>query len=240
MTNPPVPMTRASEGPRTAGVVAGWQHRPFAIVLLLLAVDAGCSRPPKPAEEVDWGQPKPTAARRPPLRELVAEPANGAGAVVAADEKPAAGSGGDGGAAGSDNRGGGEHEGEPGGAAPPAEAGGKAPGPGGGGPGGESDAPPPPERQRPAPALPGREPVKPALSAADAAASAKQLLKRAQQLLRADADAAAAAAIEAYDQVLPHAESDTECKKLCGQLEGVLTAVGRGQGRPQPVPTRFE
>ena len=83
--------------------------------------------------------------------------------------------------------------------------------------------------------------MKPELSANEAAQSAKQLLKRAQQLLRtADTSAAAEAAIKAYDQVLPYAKSDAECKKLCGQLESVLNAAGRGRGRADAVPTRFE
>jgi hypothetical protein len=91
------------------------------------------------------------------------------------------------------------------------------------------------------PALPGRQPTKPELSAAEAARSAKQLFEKAQRLLRtANASAAAEAAIEAYDQVLPHAASDAECRKLCGQIEGLLNAAGRRSGQAEAVPTRFE
>ena len=109
------------------------------------------------------------------------------------------------------------------------------------GPGGVSDTPSLPELKRPTPALPGRQPAKPELSAAEAARSARQLFEKAQRLLRtADASSAAEAAIEAYDQVLPHAESDAECGKLCRQIEGLLNAAGRGSRQAEAVPTRFE
>lgn len=213
----------------------------IAFLVLALVADAGCSRPRKPVEEVDWGQPNSNVARRTPLPERQAAQANGGGADRSANEatnggsdsKPETSRGV--GEAGSDS------EGDPSAGASFTSDGGEAPGAGGKGPGGASNAPQQASPQRPAPALPGREPVKPTLTAAEAADSARKLLNRAQQLLRAaDASAAAAAAIEAYDQVLPHAESDADCRKLRGQLEGVLTAAGRQQGRPEAVPTRFE
>lgn len=202
----------------------GW---PINLMLLLISVDAGCSGPQRPAEDVDWGQPKSSVASRTLPREHRSEPAGGeataasAGAWQESVVVPEPGGGGDSSVVGSGKENG------------PGASDLSDTGAGEGGPGGASDTPPP--------ALPGREPVKPELSANEAAQSAKQLLQRAQQLLRkADTSAAAEAAIKAYDQVLPHAESDAECKKLCGQLEGVLNAAGRGRGRADAVPTRFE
>jgi hypothetical protein len=211
------------------------QH--VALTLLLLFVVAGCSRPRKPLEEVDWGQQKPTVAQRFPPRERRVSPATD-DATAASTGKGVEGGieqglGGGGpkdpdGTPGNESRGGdvsvsgkGEAVGE--------------------GPGGESGTPPSAELKRPAPALPGRQPVEPALSATEAARSARQLLDKAQKLLRtADASSAVEAALEAYDQVLPHAKNDADCRKLCGQLEGVLNAAGRGRGQAEAVPTRFE
>lgn len=212
------------------------------LLFLSLAADSGCSQPRKTAEEIDWGQPQPRVAQRKQQREATAEPAgeehpgrppgksqdgNGGSETPAAASDPFAD--------------GNDSAGKPIDGASQASGAGDAPGAGGGGPGGASDAPAPVVPERPAPALPGREPIKPVLSAAEAADSAKQLLKRVKQQLRAaDAEAAAATAIEAYDQVLPHAEADAECRKLCRLLEGVLNAAGRTQGRADGVPTRFE
>lgn len=208
---------------------------PALFMLLLLFIDAGCSRPRKPSEEVDWGQPRHAVAPRKPPQMPRSEPAAGEKSRGSAGEEQHNGSG-----TGSD--GGNAVEGSPDEAAAlPARGVGEVAGADRGGTDGESDTPPPSELERPAPALPGREPGKPAHSAAEAAESAKQLLKRAQQLLRnKDESGAAQAAIEAYDQALPHAASDAECKKLCGQLEAVLAAAGRTQGRAEAVPTRFE
>jgi hypothetical protein len=215
---------------------------PAMMMLGLLAFESGCSQARKSAEDVDWGQPQPSVARRPTMREPRSPPAVGrdrpAGPVGDGKDVHASQAAGDGAKPSGDEAGRRPEQSEP--PAPPNEAG-NEPGAGGDGPGGPSDSPPEAERQRPAPALPGREPAKPALSAAEAAESAKALLKRAQQLLRtADPASAAAVAIEAYEQVLPHAESHAECKRLCGQLEGLLTAAGRRQGRAEAVPTRFE
>jgi hypothetical protein len=216
------------------------------LLFFTLVADSGCSQPRETAEEIDWGQPKPRVVQHKQQRETPAEPAEEEHSV-----KPVAksqdGNGGPGGgsdapAAASDPFADGKDSaGKPIGGASQANGAGDAPGAGGGGPGGASDAPAPVVPERPAPALPGREPIKPALSASEAADSAKQLLKRAQQQLRTgNASAAAATAVEAYDQVLPHAEADAECKRLCGLLEGVLNAAGRAQGRADAVPTRFE
>ena len=205
---------------------------PINLMLLLISADAGCSGPQRPAEDVDWGQPKSSVPRRTLPRENRSEPAGGEATAASAGGQesvvvPEPGGGGDSSVVGNGKENG------PGASDLSNTGAGEVPGAGEDGPGGASDTPPP--------ALPGREPVKPELSANEAAQSAKQLLQRAQQLLRtADTSAAAEAAIKAYDQVLPHAESDAECKKLCGQLEGVLNAAGRGRGRADAVPTRFE
>jgi hypothetical protein len=53
-------------------------------------------------------------------------------------------------------------------------------------------------------------------------------------------DKAAEAAIEAYDQVLPHGQTDKACGKLCGEIVKLLEAAGRRRGPAAPVPTRFE
>lgn len=205
--------------------------------LMLLFFDIGCSGRRKPAEDVAWGLPKPSVVRRTPLRQPRQEPAGAEAASALEGEGEKSGDG----PGISEERGGsdpfngaaesGSLTGEEGGAQ---TAGAEHTG-------GVGDASRPAVPERPKPVLPGREPAKPELSADEAAKSAKQLLKRAQQLLRdADNSAAAEAAIKAYDQVLPHAESHAECKKLRGQLEGVLNAAGRGRGRADAVPTRFE
>ena len=212
------------------------------LLFLSLAADLGCSQPRETAEEIDWGQPKPRVAQRKQQRQATGEPAGEENSGKPAGKSQDGNGGSEATAAASDPLAdGNDSGGKPIDGASQASGAGDDPGAGGGGPGGASDAPAPVVPERPAPALPGREPIKPALSAAEAADSAKQLLKRAKQQLRAaDSAAAAATAIEAYDQVLPHAEAYAECKKLCGLLEGVLNAAGRTQGRADGVPTRFE
>jgi hypothetical protein len=214
------------------------------LVLLGVAIEVGCSRPRKLTEDIDWGQSKPGLARRKPVSESRSNTADARQADGLAGEERESGTGA-GSARGSDGSGDSTgHSEEKNGvsdAAPPVSGADGTSGTRAAGPGGASDNPSTVTPERPAPALPGRKPAEPALSAAEAAKSAEHLLRRSQQLLRAsDAAAAAAAAIEAYDQVLPHAESDAACKKLCGQLEAVLTAAGRRQGRAEAVPTRFE
>lgn len=212
---------------------------PIAALLLLLCTDAGCSRPRKSTDEVNWGQPKPGVARRTPPSERPTEFAGQGSAGSTADR--AEERGGNAGPEGDEATDGGSGEDGESSDGSPTASGGEAPGVGDKGLGDASDTPHDAAPERPAPALPGRAPVKPALSAAEAAESAKQLLKRAQQHLRAqDASVAAEAAIEAYEKVLPHAESDAECRKLCRQLDEVLTSAGRRPGRPAAVPTRFE
>jgi hypothetical protein len=218
----------------------------FMLLVWSLAANSGCSQPRKIAEEVDWGQPKSPVARRKQQREAATERAREQPSDQPAEDRRDGGGGAGGGGTASSAKSdssasGNEAAGEPAASGLQGSGAGGAPGTDGGGPGGVGDVPPPRAPDRPAPALPGRKPIKPALSVEDAAASAKQLLERAQHQLRAaDASAAVATAIEAYDQVLPHAETDAECKKLCGLLEGVLNAAGRTQGRADAVPTRFE
>ncbi len=216
-------------------------------ILALLALTLGCSRPQQPPEEIDWGQPRPAVVRQAPRREPRDDRRKAPVASESPSAAPSGGSDSGTGAAGhsgdgDDSSGGGDGGGGEASDAPPAPRGaGQSTGTDGDGPGGASDAPPPMTPDSPQPALPGREPVTPTLSAEEAADSATQLLKRAQQLLRAaDRSAAAATAIEAYDQVLPHAESSKDCKKLCQQLEAFLAATGRRQGPADDVPTRFE
>jgi hypothetical protein len=225
---------RAGQAEKPNSRCWGW---PSLTALMLLIFGAGCSGQRKPTEDVDWGLPKPSVVRRPPPRQPRPEPA-GAEAASALEGKGEE-SGDSQGI--SEKGGGGDLQNMPNGSDSSTSGGGDAPGEGADPTGGVSDIPLPAEPERPAPVLPGREPGKPELSADEAAKSAKQLLKRAQQLLRdADNSAAAEAAIKAYDQVLPHAESHAECKRLRGQLEGVLNAAGRGRGRADAVPTRFE
>ncbi|MFM7138177.1 MAG: hypothetical protein ACKO1M_14085 [Planctomycetota bacterium] len=57
---------------------------------------------------------------------------------------------------------------------------------------------------------------------------------------KGEADKAAEAAIEAYDQVLPHAQADKACGTLCRDIEKLLESTGRRRGPAAPVPTRFE
>jgi hypothetical protein len=225
-----------THGPRLAR--GGWA---IPSMVLLVSLAAACSRPRRPAEEVNWGQPKPRAAPRTPPREHRPEPAVGdrAAPSAAAEQQSGVGSGHDGG--GNSNQGGNGTGNGLEGTVVSGEGAGATPGAGGGGPGGARDTPAQAQAERPPPALPGREPGKPKLSAAQAAVSAKQLLQRARQLLRnADPASAAAAALEAYEQVLPHANSDAECRKLSEQLEDLLDAAGRKPGRVEAVPTRFE
>jgi hypothetical protein len=205
--------------------------------LLLMSVVLGCSRPRKAIEEVDWGQSKPRTAQRLPLRERRAPPRAGDATAPSAGEAAKNGTDQGKGSGGSkDGDSSPKNESSSGDVA--SSRNGEAAGEG---PGGVSDTPSSPELKRPMPALPGRQPTKPELSAAEAARSAKQLFEKSQRLLRTvDASAAAEAALEAYDQVLPHAESDAECRKLCRQIEGLLNAAGRGSGQAEAVPTRFE
>lgn len=205
--------------------------------LLLMSVVVGCSRPRKAIEEVDWGQSKPRTAQRLPARERRAPPSAGDATTPAAGEAAKNGVDQGKGSGGSkDGDSGPKNESSSGDVA--SSGNGEAAGEG---PGDVSDTPSSPELKRPTPALPGRQAAKPELSAAEAARSARQLFEKAQRLLRtADASSAAEAAIEAYGQVLPHAESDAECGKLCRQIEGLLNAAGRGSGQAEAVPTRFE
>lgn len=214
--------------------------------LLVCRWSAGCSQARKPVEEVDWGQPKPSIARtqRPvePGPEAKSGKAashpgaeNGRSDRAPGSDKVGDTTGGNSGGAGNGN--GSQPSSEP------AEGGvvTESPSTEGTATDGAGKTPPPDEVGRPAPALPGRAPVKPMLSAAEASELANRQLKKAQQLLRSgDASAAAETAIQAYDQVLPHAKTDAECKKLCGLLESLINSTGRTRGRAEAVPTRFE
>ena len=140
---------------------------PLAALLLFLYTDAGCSKPRRSTDEVDWGQPKPNVARRTQPSERPVEIAGGGSAGSPADR--AAEGDGSAGPEGNDATDGGSGEyGEPS-AGSPTASGGEAPGAGDKGPGGASDTPRDAAPERPAPALPGRAPVKPAMSAAEAA-----------------------------------------------------------------------
>lgn len=214
-----------------------WRGHYTLSALLLMSVVAGCSRPKKATEEVDWGQSKPRTVQRLPIRERRAPPNAGDAPAASVGEVAQNGADHGKGSVGSSD-GDSKQEKEAGSGDVASGGNGETAGKG---PGGASDTPSSPELKRPMPALPGRQPSKPELSAAEAARSAKQLFEKAQRLLRtADASSAAEAAIKAYDQVLPHAESNAECKKLCGQIESLLNSAGRGSGQAEAVPTRFE
>jgi len=89
--------------------------------------------------------------------------------------------------------------------------------------------------------LPGRQPQAPQMTAAEAAASAGRLLDQARAAARrGDAAGATDRALEAYEQVLPHAPVDRACRGIAADVERLVEAVA---GRPGPVeaaPTRFE
>lgn len=207
---------------------------------LLLSV-AACSQPRKPVEEIDWGQPPPRSTRQPPRAEEQPEPPADEGGQTAGSTTAEAGAGADpagssGGSTGSDGTASDADAASPS-RNPPDATETSRDGPAAAG----SEPTSPSEPAGPMPALPGRATLKPQLSAADAATSARQLLAQAQQLMREDKPATAAEkALEAYDQVLPHAEGDPQCKKLSQQLESVLDAAGRRRGPADAVPTRFE
>lgn len=238
-------LAEAATNPHPAGLM-------LIAVLLSGLVAAGCSRPKRQPEEVDFGPVRqrsfqPTEPRQPPRREPPATrptdpgPAGARGGEGGADGQGSAaaegqsedGSGGDGtGPASRPSAETGDGEGDQGGDGRGGTAG------DGAGPGGGED---PPATTAPAPALPGREPLRPALSADAAAKSATRLLDQARAAMRqGEADEAAEAAIEAYDQVLPHAQADKACGKLCRDIEKLLESTGRRRGPAAPVPTRFE
>jgi hypothetical protein len=222
----------------------GQQAFPITLILVLVALCVGCSQARKPVEEVDWGQPKPSVARvkapreSGPGRQKGEKSSESPGDNRHSERAPDSGVAGDPGGGGSSDNGNGSEspsDSDEGGVAHEGQSA------GGEETGGASGGLPSTEPKRPTPALPGREPVKPLLSAADAADSARNLLKKAQQLLRSgDSASAGEAAMQAYDQVFPHAKTDAECKKLCGQLEVVINSAGRVRGRAEAVPTRFE
>jgi hypothetical protein len=219
-------------------------------ILVFPALTLGCSQPQKPVEEVDWGQPRPSAVRQAPRREphddrrkapVDSESTSGTRHGGRGGDDSGASATGDADDGGNSGNGGKARGSQVSDGSPVTGGAGQATGNDGDGPGGISDTSPPVIPDNPKPAFPGREPGAPPLSAKEAADSARQLLKQAQQLLRAaDRSAAAATAIEAYDQVIPHAESSKECKKLARQLEAVLTSTGRRQGPADDVETRFE
>jgi hypothetical protein len=209
----------------------------FLGLLPLVLCFAGCSQPRKPVEEIDWGKPAPRAMR--PTLSAEGQPSSGVedGKAAAAPD----GTGSDGSDADMDSDGAGGAASGAGVASTSANTPAVAEGAEAGAPRGGGEVPAPTEPEKPAPALPGRAAKKPDLSAADAATSAERLLRQAQQLIkRDDLSSAVETALEAYDQVLPHAQSDPRCLKLCRQLEVVLDAAGRGQATADAVPTRFE
>lgn len=89
--------------------------------------------------------------------------------------------------------------------------------------------------------LPGRPRPAPQLTAAEAAALAGRLLDEARAAVRGgDPAAASDKALAAYDQVLPHAATDADCRRLAGEVERMIEAVGGRRGPAESVPTRFE
>lgn len=89
--------------------------------------------------------------------------------------------------------------------------------------------------------FPGRQSQPPKLSAAEAAASAGRLLDQAKAAARrGDAAEATDRALEAYEQVLPHAPVDPACRGLAADVERLVEAVAGRPGPAEAVPTRFE
>jgi hypothetical protein len=89
--------------------------------------------------------------------------------------------------------------------------------------------------------LPGRPRQAPQLTAAEAAALAGRLLDEARAAVRgSDPAAASEKALAAYEQVLPYAATDADCRRLTGELERVIDVVGGRRGPAESVPTRFE
>ena len=78
------------------------------------------------------------------------------------------------------------------------------------------------------------------MTAAETAASAKQMLKDARAAAkRGDTDEACREALAAYEAAAAHAATDDACSALAREAERMLA----GMGRRQPVldvPTRFE
>lgn len=237
----------AATNPHPAG-------RMLIAVLLSGLLLAGCSRPKRQPEDVDFGQVRqrrfePTEPPQPPRREPPATRPTDPGPAGTRGNAGEEGADGQGSAAGdgqSEDGSGGDGAGP--GSGPSAEAGEgdrDQGGDGRGGTAGNGAAPgrgeDPPAPMAPAPALPGREPLRPALSADAAVKSATRLLDQARAAMRqGEAGKAAEAAIDAYDQVLPHAQTDKPCGKLCREIEKLLEATGRRRGPAAPVPTRFE
>lgn len=227
-----------------ASVFSGFRDQPtrgsersILLVALPLLMLTGCSPPRRVIEEVDWGRSKPQSTQGLPPRKHRTLPATASVAVPSNGDVAENGVTQEQGRGGSRN-GVGRPKKEPSGVEVVPRENGEVPSQGSANAHTDSLST---ERGRPIPALPGRQPAKQRLSAADAARSAQKLLEEAQRLLRAaDAASASTAAIEAYGRVLPHADSDTECKRLCGQIEELLNATGRKSGPAKAVPTRFE
>lgn len=89
--------------------------------------------------------------------------------------------------------------------------------------------------------LPGRLRQPPQLTAAEAAAVAGRLLDEARVAARRrDPAEASSKALAAYEQVLPHAATDADCRRLAGDVEQMIEVVGGRGGPAESVPTRFE
>ncbi len=117
-----------------------------------------------------------------------------------------------------------------------AEPGGRPPGGRAAGAGAPAGGP-----ENPGAVLPGGKPPAPARAGPEAADFAGELLARARAAARAgDAAAAADLALEAYEQVLPHAATDPDCRRRVTEAEQLVGAVGGRAGPADSVPTRFE
>lgn len=165
--------------------------------------------------------------------------ADGGGGIAAGQGDQGAGSesgkGGEG--SGGEGKAGAGDSGSPGGGSTP--VGGTIAGNGSGTAAGTAD-----DSSQPAAALPGRPRPRPTYDAATAVDVADKHLQRAARHKTAgDPGNAYAEAIEAFEAVEPHADTDDGCKRMLGRAKRMceeLAEIQNRKARPQPVPTLFE
>lgn len=90
------------------------------------------------------------------------------------------------------------------------------------------------------PVFQGRDTPRPKLSASEAARLGRRMLNDARSAFKKrDIDAAARLAIEAYEAVNPHEETNADCRRVMQEVEKILESIGRQQS-VKDVPTQFE
>lgn len=223
----------------------------LTVCIIFLAAASGCSQRPQQSPPIDWAEqakpqdrplwdspepvpvqksgekkafkPPPAAASRSKPRVEEKEPASdaSAGHPVSASQASGRSTGGPSSESGAKFSGSAQ-DGPRGGA-------------GGAGAGDSAEEPAPP------PALPGRGPRQPGMSAERAAGFAKARLDLARSALRGgDVENASQLALEAYDAAAPHAAGSPKCGSLCAEAGKFLETIARKQGRAADQPTRFE